>query len=384
MSRARPLALVVAILCAAALGRAATADAAELFYGVDTQNRLVSFTGDGPSSITRRPFTGLAAGEQIVGLDVRPAGNQLYALSSASRLYRVDPVAGGVTSIGTSAFAPALGGTTFGFDFNPTVDRIRVTGDGGQNLRLNPETGGTAAVDGTLAYAAGDAGAGATPRIVASAYTNSVAGATTTQLYNLDAARNTLVLQNPPNNGTLVTVGPLGAEVGDVTAFDIAPSDGTAYAALELPGNRSSQLYRINLTTGTATAVGRIGGGTQIRALATAGTAAADTQAPVVAIAGVTAPTRVAALARSGIRVRATCSEGCTFAVRLVLGTRVVGTARAVTTDLAASTALRVVFSTAGKKLVAGRRTVSIKVIVSAEDAAGNASNATRTIRARV
>ena len=106
---------------------------------------------------------------------------------------------------------PPLAGASFGFDFNPTVDRIRLTSDARQNLRLNPDTGATAAVDGALTYAAGDPGAASTPRIVGSAYTNSVAGATTTQLFDLDAGRDALVLQNPPNNGTLVTVGSLGS-----------------------------------------------------------------------------------------------------------------------------------------------------------------------------
>ena len=384
MPKPRILLLVAALLCAAGLGRAATADAAELFYGVDTQNRLVTFTSDSTEAISRVAFTGLPAGEQIVGLDVRPAGNQLIALSSASRLYRINPPGGGVTSIGTAAFVPPLSGTTFGFDFNPTVDRIRVTAESGQNLRLNPDTGANAAVDGQLSYAPGDPGAGTTPRIVASGYTNSVAGATTTQLFDLDAARNTLVLQNPPNNGTLVTVGALGVEVGDVTGFDIAASDGVAYAALEIPGNPlSSQLHRINLATGAATVVGRIGGRVQIRALAAAGVAPADMRDPLVGIPSVVAPTRIGALARSGVRVRATCSESCTFTLRLVLGTRVIGTGRAVTTDLAGSAPLRAVFSTAGKKLLVARRTAEVRVIVSAEDASGNQSNATRTIRAR-
>ncbi len=129
MHRTRLLLLVTALLCAAGLGRAATADAAELFYGVDTQNRLISFGSDTPTAITRVAFTGLPAGEQIVGLDQRPLNKQLVALSSASRLYRIDIATGAATAIGTAPFAPALVGASFGFDFNPTVDRIRVTSE---------------------------------------------------------------------------------------------------------------------------------------------------------------------------------------------------------------------------------------------------------------
>ena len=279
MIRIRPLLVAAAILCAAGLGNAATADAAELLYGVDTQNRLVTFNGDTPTSISRIPFTGLPAGEQIVGLDVRPANKQVVALSSASRLYRIDVATGAATAIGAAPFTPALAGASFGFDFNPTVDRIRVTSDARQNLRLHPDTGAAAAVDGTLTYAVGDAGASSTPRVVGSAYTNSVAGATTTSLFDIDAGRDFLALQNPPNNGTLVSVGALGVDAGDNAGFDISSVDGVAYAALQVTPSASSGLYRIDLTTGRATLVDRIGGGTPLRALAAAGTAPADTTA---------------------------------------------------------------------------------------------------------
>lgn len=319
MTRTRMALLITALLCAAGLGRAGTASAAELVYGVDTQNRLVTFTSDAPIAISRISFTGLPAGEQIVGLDVRPVNKQVIALSSASRLYRIDVASGAATAIGTSPFVPALSGTSFGFDFNPTVDRIRVTSDARQNLRLNPDTGATAAIDGTLTYAVGDAGAASTPRIVGSAYTNSVAGATTTTLYDIDAGRDFLTIQNPPNNGTLVSVGALGVDAGDNAGFDISAVDGVAYAALQVPPSLSSGLYRINLTTGAATLVGRIGGSTAIRALASAGTAPNDTTAPTLGIvAGYSSKIRT--LLRNGVTLRATCPESCSMTARILLG----------------------------------------------------------------
>ncbi len=319
MTKTRMLALAAGLLCAAGLGRAADAQAAELFYGVDTQNRLVTFSGQTPTSIARRAFTGLQTGEQILGLDVRPANQQLLALGSTSRLYRIDAATGAATVLGTTPFAPPLAGTSFGFDFNPTVDRIRLTSDARQNLRLHPDTGATAATDGSLTYAPGDAGAAAVPRIVASAYTNNTAGATTTQLFNLDAGRDTLVLQNPPNNGTLVSVGAVGVDFGDSAGFDISGVDGVAYAALQVAGSAASQLYTVNLVTGAATAVGRVGGKVPLRALAAAGTAPADTAAPTVSLTKAVAATKVAALLRTGVRIRATCSEGCTLSATIRL-----------------------------------------------------------------
>ena len=382
MSRTRVLALVAALLCTVGLGRAADAQAAELFYGVDTQNRLVTFSGQTPTSIKRIPFTGLPAGEQILGLDVRPANKQVVALGSTSRFYRIDVANGAATVIGAAPFAPPLAGSSFGFDFNPTVDRIRVTSDARQNLRLNPDTGATAAIDGQLTYATGDPGVASTPRIVASAYTNSVAGATTTQLFDLDAGRDALVLQNPPNSGTLVTIGSLGVDIGNNTGFDISAVDGVAYASVQVGQSSSSQLYTVNLTTGAATLVNRIGGSSPLRALAAVGTAPADTAAPSVTLAKAVASMKVGALLRTGVRLRATCSEGCTLSARILSGSRVVGSGKDVTTDLVGSAPLRLVFRTAAKKEFAPRGSVTFTIVVTARDAAGNTTTARQTLRA--
>lgn len=217
------------------------------------------------------PITGLQAGESILGIDVRPATGQLYGLGSSSRLYRIDPGTGAAVQVGP-VFATALQGLEFGFDFNPTVDRIRVVSDAGQNLRLHPDTGAVAFVDGSLAYAATDPNVGRNPAVAASGYTNSVAGALSTTLYGIDTTQDVLVTQNPPNSGTLNTVGPLGRDVTAVAGFDIV-AGGPAYAALNSTqaGAQGTQLYTIDLATGTPVWIGNIGlfGGpsTRIRGL---------------------------------------------------------------------------------------------------------------------
>ena len=242
-----------------------TSSAVTLF-AVTAANNLVRFSSATPGTIDATvAITGLQAGETILGIDVRPATLQLYLLGSTSRIYTLDQGTGIATAVGTAAFTPALSGTSFGFDFNPTVDRIRVISDADQNLRLNPDTGTVAATDTALAYAAGDANAGQNPNAVGAAYTNNVAGATTTVLYDIDSGRDVLVTQNPPNNGTLNTVGALGVDTSDVVGFDITNPGGTAYAALRVGG--TSQLYTINLTTGAATLVGNLGGTSAITGL---------------------------------------------------------------------------------------------------------------------
>ena len=240
------------------------------FFGVTAANNLVRFSSATPGTIDATvAITGLQAGETVLGIDVRPATLQLYLLGSTSRIYTLDQGTGVATQVGAGPFTPALSGTSFGFDFNPTVDRIRVISDANQNLRLNPDTGTVAATDTALAYAAGDANAGQNPNAVGAAYTNNAAGATTTVLYDIDSVRDVLVTQNPPNNGTLNTVGALGVNASaDVVGFDITNPGGTAYAALRVLGGTSqSQLYTINLTTGAATLVGNVGGTSAITGL---------------------------------------------------------------------------------------------------------------------
>lgn len=226
--------------------------------GVTKGTTLVRFDADRPAIARQIPIRGLADGESVVGLDTRPAGGSLYALGDSGRIYVVDPRTGASAPAG-APFTAQLDGEFFGFDFNPVVDRIRLTSDANQNLRLVPDTGQVAFTDGALGYVAGDPSAGRDPAVVGSAYTNpDTDPATGTSLYNVDAARDALVLQDPPNDGGLKTVGALGVNVGYRGGFDIG-ADGTAYAAFIPRGARASSLYTIDLATGAATAEGRVG-----------------------------------------------------------------------------------------------------------------------------
>jgi len=246
--------LVFGTLCAGA-----PMASAELVTGLTVTNTLVTFDSATPGAVSAPvAITGLGAGEFLVAIDRRPATGQLYGLGSASHLYGINAVTGAATQVGSSG-AFTLSGTAFGFDFNPTVDRIRVTTTTTQNLRLNPNDGALAATDSALAYATGDANFGATPRIVGSAYTNNFSAATTTTLYDIDSNLDILATQIPPNNGVLNTVGALGVNTSDLVGFDISGLTGTAFASLTAPGAPSSSLFTVNLATGAGTLVGTIG-----------------------------------------------------------------------------------------------------------------------------
>ncbi|QJE96580.1 DUF4394 domain-containing protein [Luteolibacter luteus] len=273
---------------------------------LDAGGFLVRFRTDAPGTLTTLATGSPSSGETLVGIDYRPATGQLYGLGIDSAnndgtLYLVDPQTGGLTAIGTPgqiAFTneaattiplpPASDG--YGFDFNPQLDRLRVTSGGaggpGINFRVNPNTG--APVDGNLGLASPPAGTnpdgainGAASGVTGCAYANSYGSFPSTQptsLYTLDPATNSLYLQVPPNLGTQ-TSGKLvrrnGATLdftavsgfditaeGGTTAGDNLPSNGHGWASLTVGGTNS--LYRIDLRTGDAVSAGAIGVGTGV------------------------------------------------------------------------------------------------------------------------
>lgn len=269
---------ILALIGTLPLWSAPQVGAAELLAGVAENGRLVLFASDAPEDVEVIQVRGLEPGEEILGLDVRPATGDVYALGSSARLYTLDVSTGWVSAIGVAPFTNQLSGSSFGFDFNPTVDRIRLVSDTGLNLRLHPDTGLIAAVDGPLAYATNDVAAGLSPGVTGGAYINNDTDpATPTALYDIDVNQDTLVVQNPPNAGTLRTVGALGLDVGEWVGFDVAGSDGAAYASLvpesDKPGKSArAGLYSIDLMSGAATFLGRIGGPKPLMSLTTLGT----------------------------------------------------------------------------------------------------------------
>jgi len=238
-------------------------------YAIDVNNTLIRFGSMTPGTVTQRvTISGLQIGEKILGIDFRPVDQQLYALGSTNRIYVLDTLSGAATQMGTTAFSPTLSGTTFGFDFNPTADRLRVHGDDEQNLRLNQLTGQLAALDSVIAFAAGDARVGTNPNLAGTAYTNSVVNATTTALFAIDSDFDILVSLPSPNNGKLVSIGALGVNTTDFVGFDIAGNDGTAYASLTVPPSGISGLYTVNLSNGSASFLGTIGNNAPLLSLA--------------------------------------------------------------------------------------------------------------------
>lgn len=251
-------------------GLALVQAAAPTALGLTTDNRLVAFDPKAPNTLTATTaITGLPAGETVMGIDVRPADRALYALTNNAKLYTIDPATGAATlkstlvadGADTTAPYPGLVGTVFSVDFNPVADRLRVITDLGQSLRINVDTGATTTD--------GDINRAAPAMVLASAYSNSFAGTTSTVLYNLEANSDVLTRQDPPNNGTLVDIGSLGFNLTGMAGFDIAGgANGLVLAALRNGASGPYSLYTISLTTGAPSlyrntgdaALSRIGG----------------------------------------------------------------------------------------------------------------------------
>ena len=263
---------IAAVVCATCVAAAPSADAA-IAYALTDNNRLLRFDTGTPGVLTGvAPIAGRINGEDLIGIDFRPANNQLYAVGEFGNIYTINLTTAAATPAGTLVADPGdpsnpftgLQGSRWGFDFNPQADRLRITSDTGQNLRVNL-TGGLVTTDTNIT----SPGA-----IVGAAYTNNFPGATSTTLYGIDSAtagHRLVQFTGSPNDGNITGVGPLGFANSSLVGFDIFSVGGQgdqAFAALQDETRGVSELYTINLTTGTATLVGTIGGGDLIDGLA--------------------------------------------------------------------------------------------------------------------
>ncbi len=280
----------LAVLVAASLAACTTmtpmgAERAEKAVAVTASNKMLKFNAGQPEKILKTlVITGLQPGETLLGIDYRVSKDQLYALRSSGRLYTIDEDTAVASAVGMP-FAVKLEGTQFGFDFNPTVDRIRVVSNTGQNLRLHPDTGAVVdsnlalegvQTDGKLAYAPGDVNFGKSPITVGAAYSYNKADTKITTNFALDAAAGTLVTQGSregvvptvsPNTGQLFTIGSLGLAFNNAS-FDIQALSDVAFAALNSEGTSASRWVMIDLKTGAAKMLGKVGGGEPVTGIA--------------------------------------------------------------------------------------------------------------------
>ena len=185
----------------------------------------------------------------VLGIDVRPADGQLYALTRDGTIATIDANTGKATAKSKLDKLPPED-FQIAVDFNPVADKLRIIGADGTNLRADVDSG-KVTEDQSLRFAPNDPAAGRTPAIVAGAYSNSVKGTKETTLYDIDGLGG-LFRQAPPNDGILNSIGTIGVSI-DRIGFDIlADAAGTNTGLLVANG----KLYMLDLATGK-TSVGR-------------------------------------------------------------------------------------------------------------------------------
>jgi hypothetical protein len=242
-------------------------------FALTADNHLVGFKPLTPGTIDSDvTISGLASGENVVGIDFRPADGQLYALTDQAHVYVVDTATGAVSgsvtltanTLDSTAPFTALSGTHFGTDFGGSDDVLRVQSDTGQNLRVNLAAGGTVITDGDINVG------GVTPQVISTALTNPYAGGSPSTVY---AISTNALLRQTSINGTSVAV-PLMTGATPVTfmadgGFDVAGGEnGLTVAALIPTGATSSTLYRVNLGNGQLSSLGTVGAGVVVRDIA--------------------------------------------------------------------------------------------------------------------
>jgi hypothetical protein len=234
--------------------------------GLTADQRLVKFRVVVPK-ITRE--IGRVVGFQgtdtaLVGIDFRVQDGKLYGLGNAGGIYTIDTYSAALSQV--SKLTVPLNGTSFGIDFNPAANALRIISDTGQNLRhpfagpLMFQTQTDDPLDYPPATPLNTVGPTA-PGNTGTAYTNNDLDAgTNTTMFNIDTVRNQVAVQSAPNNGSLVPTGSLTVDPGTTVGFDIYTKveggvavRNSGFAALTV--SDVSGFYGVNLFTGKATLV---------------------------------------------------------------------------------------------------------------------------------
>ncbi|WP_376735920.1 DUF4394 domain-containing protein [Streptomyces broussonetiae] len=234
-------------------------------YGITGDGTLMAtFTTDRPQVLDWvREVVGLSGDTRLVGIDHRPRNGLMYGLGDKGGIYTIKtpPATTDVVVTKVSQLQVALYGTTFDIDFNPAADRLRVLSNNGQNLRHNVDDH-TTVTDGALNIPPATTAA---LGVTAAGYTNNDAvGSTGTTLVDIDTHNDQVVLQSPPNAGSLVATGLLGFDANLDAGLDIfstvtngRTTANDAFASLTAYGASTPSLYSLNILTGEPTAIGR-------------------------------------------------------------------------------------------------------------------------------
>ena len=233
--------------------------------GLTDDQRLICFNERNPGDARDLGFvSGLTGDVKLIGIDFRVQDKKMYGVGDKGGIYMLDTRSAAATKV--SQLTVALSGTSFGVDFNPPADRLRIVSDNGQNLRHNINAGGVTIMDDQLDYPPATPVNAVGPNAVGvtgSAYTNNdLDGTTATTLYALDTNLDQVAIQSPPNDGTLGATGKLTIDANSSVGFDIYSTirNGVTVAVQSLASlqttDGTSSLFSVSLPTGRATTRG--------------------------------------------------------------------------------------------------------------------------------
>ena len=233
--------------------------------GLTDDGRLVQFKANSPRRTRTIGYVqGLMGSDTaLVGIDFRVQDGKLYGVANGGGVYTIDLKTASATVVNTLTMP--LMGTSFGVDFNPAADRLRIISDTGQNLAHNVNAGGVTVANGTLTYTPPPGTPVPAAGVVGAAYTNNdLDGATATTLFDVDTTLDQIVIQSPPGNGVLAATGKLGVDASVVAGFDIYSRlvrgvTVSNHALASLVSNDGPALFGIHLTTGRAIRLGTLG-----------------------------------------------------------------------------------------------------------------------------
>jgi Domain of unknown function (DUF4394) len=228
--------------------------------GLTMDQRLICFSESRPGNArTLGTVYGLQMDTKLVGIDYRVQNSRLYGVGDMGGVYLLDTVSAAAMLV--NRLTVALDGTSFGVDFNPAADRLRIISNTGQNLRHDVNLGVTS-LDDALDYPPGTPLNTSGPTalgVAAAAYTNNDLDLNTaTTLFVIDSTLDQVAIQAPPNNGSLAATGKLGLDADTTVGFDIhskqrngSTASVRALASITTPTSPTS-LYSVNLVNGKA------------------------------------------------------------------------------------------------------------------------------------
>ena len=264
--------------------------------GLTNVNSLVMFDSATPGTLIGTPVAVTGVVGTMAGIDYQPSSGTLFGVSTDGnglvRIYTINTTTGLATALNGAGVATVLTGTQFGVDFNPVPNAIRVIDSFGNSTRFSATTGaqGAGTPDADITYDQADPdgqnalffGPGNIPVgnvfAPAVAYTNA-AGSASTTLYAIDPINDFLIRiggaefpanQPSPNTGLAVALAELRDPSFAVVNFSVSAAFDIDMNSSEAFASDGTTVYDIDISSGTTTTLGTVGGGFSLTGLTVA------------------------------------------------------------------------------------------------------------------